>query len=182
MYKYQPQTKEKLIEAIEKEIYENQGTPENPNWKADLNNIDTSLITDMSWLFTLYETGLDKFNGDISKWNVSNVTNMSYMFYKSLFNQNISEWNVENVISMEKMFANSQFNQDISKWKVSNVTDMEKMFKDTPFNQNISEWDLSNVEYKEDMLKGTPLEKRLEEIKVNVNDEDIDNDEVEIGR
>ena len=27
-----------------------------------------------------------KFNGDISKWNMSNVTNMNYMFGDSQFN------------------------------------------------------------------------------------------------
>jgi hypothetical protein len=30
------------------------------------------------------------FNGDISQWNVSNVTNMSCMFKDSLFNGDIS--------------------------------------------------------------------------------------------
>jgi len=40
------------------------------------------------------------FNGDISKWNVSNATDMSWMFYKSIFNTDISNWNVSNVINM----------------------------------------------------------------------------------
>ena len=38
-----------------------------------------------------------KFNGDISKWDVSNVNNMENMFYGSVFNQDISNWDVSNV-------------------------------------------------------------------------------------
>ena len=65
-----------MVKAIKKEIYEVQGTSNNPNWKADLNRIDTGLITDMSFLFTSDEPefginryGLDKFNRNISNFN-----------------------------------------------------------------------------------------------------------------
>jgi surface protein len=40
------------------------------------------------------------FNGDISNWNVSNVTNMYAMFAFSSFNQDISKWDVSNVTVM----------------------------------------------------------------------------------
>ena len=38
------------------------------------------------------------------------------MFEKSKFNGNISKWNVSNVINMGSMFKNSKFNQDINNW------------------------------------------------------------------
>jgi surface protein len=44
-----------------------------------------------------YQTG---FNGDISKWNVSNVKNMNGMFYSCDFNKDISKWNVSKVEDM----------------------------------------------------------------------------------
>ena len=47
-----------------------------------------------------------QFNGNISKWDVSNVTDMFYMFYNSLFNGDISKWDVGNVTDMSDMFTN----------------------------------------------------------------------------
>src|SRR5574344_382056 len=78
----QPKTKNELMSLIDKTIKE-QGTA------CDLNFIDTSLITDMSYMFSDSE-----FNGDISSWNVSNVTNMRNMFSDSIFNGDISSWDV----------------------------------------------------------------------------------------
>ena len=66
------------------------------------------------------------FNGNISSWNVSGVTDMNLMFSAApSFNQDISLWNVSNVTDMNRMFnAATSFDQDISLWNVSNVTDM----------------------------------------------------------
>ena len=46
--------------------------------EGNFNDIDTSKITDMSNLFD----SMNKFNGDISNWDVSNVTDIVYMFYE----------------------------------------------------------------------------------------------------
>ena len=151
-YKYKPKTKKELIEAIEEEIYYEQGKRYEPNWQADLNCIDTSLITDMSYLFSK-EYKLDKFNGDISNWNASNVTNMESMFKKSKFNGDINNWDVSKVENMAEMFSNSIFNQNISKWNVSNVKNMEEMFNNSVFNQDISNWDVSNATNMKGMFK-----------------------------
>ena len=124
-YKYFPETKEELREIIEQRI-----NAEGKN--VDLNDIDTSKITDMSNLFEG-----TAFNGDISNWDVSNVTNMNSMFFwcKS-FNQDISMWDVSNVKDMNSMFYGCEsFNQDISNWDVSNVTGMNSMFVNCPIKE-----------------------------------------------
>ena len=89
---------------------------------------DVSQITDMSYL--LYNI-LDRFNYDISLWDTSNVKNMNSMFSfnSGLIEYNISNWDVSNVTTMESMFERCYyFNFDISQWDVSSVTTMERMF------------------------------------------------------
>lgn len=137
----QPQSKVELKRIIGETIEAN-GT------NCDLNFIDTSKITDMSFLFDG-----SKFNGDISKWDVSNVTNMGKMFYDSEFNGNISKWNVSKVEYMNEMFAYSKFNGNISKWNVSGVKSMHGMFKNSKFDGDISKWDVSNVKFMSEMFK-----------------------------
>ncbi len=135
-YKYFPETKKELKYIIKKRIKE-EGN------EVDLNAINVSKIHDMEGLFW----GTD-FNGDISNWDVSNVTDMSDMFYEcKQFNKDISSWDVSNVKDMSDMFYGCEsFNQDISEWDVSNVTDMSEMFcRCYKFNKDISSWDVSNV-------------------------------------
>lgn len=120
--------------------------------KCDLNDIDTSRITDMSFLFanppenTRFVTGLEgddiaaRFRGDISSWDVSNVTNMEGMFCNAKdFNSSIKEWNVSNVTNFSAMFAwATNFNQPINTWNVSKGKDMSGMFYNAEaFNQPI---------------------------------------------
>ena len=44
---------------------------------------------------------------------------MQDMFYDSEFNGDISKWDVSNVEDMSFMFANSKFNGNISMWKIN---------------------------------------------------------------
>ena len=143
-YKYFPKTKEELIKIIDKRI-QSEGD------KCDLNDIDVSEITSMQDLFKNFQT----FNGDISKWNVSNVTDMSWMFRNTDFNGDISKWNVSNVEEMRCMFRESKFNSDISNWDVSNVEDMYAMFEFSKFNSDISNWNVSNVKNMLKMFKNS---------------------------
>ena len=122
-YSCQPKTKDELKKIIKDRISKE-------GYECDLNDIDVSLIEDMSYLFCW-----SKFTGNISKWDVSNVNNMEGMLYKSKFNQDISGWNVSNVKNMFSMFAYSNFNKDISNWKISKDCYTKEMFFKCPIKE-----------------------------------------------
>ena len=130
-YSCRPVSKKELKEIINERISKE-------GKYCNLNDIDTSLIKDMSELF-LYSS----FTGDISRWNVSNVKLMFMMFAQSKFNGDISDWDVSNVKNMTGMFyCTPEFNCDISIWDVKNVNSMWSMFDRSNFNQNISNWEI----------------------------------------
>jgi surface protein len=127
-----------------------------PNFTGDISNWDVSNVTSMYGLFINSE-----FNGDISKWDVSSVVDMERMFDNSQFNGDISNWDVSSVMDMDFMFQESMFNQDISNWDVSNVTNMDSMFDNSQFNGDISNWDVSNVTNMGDMFQKSQFNQDL---------------------
>ena len=99
-YSCQPKTKNELVKIINDRIAEN-----GPD--CDLNDIDTSLITDMSSLFAY-----SSFTGDISKWDISNVTSMDYMFIGSSFDGDISNWKIPDNCHTTYMFLNCKIKEE----------------------------------------------------------------------
>lgn len=63
------------------------------------------------------------FNGDVSGWDVSNVSTMSWLFYNaSSFNGSLRNWNVSGVTEMSGLFSRaSAFSSDISTWCVAGI-------------------------------------------------------------
>ncbi len=108
--------------------------------------------------------------GPISAWDVSEVTDMAYLFvaedeyhfyfggpYPSpcqTFNGNISEWNVGKVKDMSTMFQDAYaFNQPLDNWDVGNVELMSQMFSGAKaFNQPLDNWDVGNVKFMDEMF------------------------------
>ena len=119
--------------------------------------------------------------GQIEDWDVSQVTDLSYLFcvrqkemegdkhykhcvlpeYARDFDFDLSRWDTSRVTSMRGTFSFSQnFNQPIGSWQTSSVTDMDEMFSGkvsdqeaTGFNQPIEHWDVSRVKTMERMFK-----------------------------
>ncbi len=89
-----------------------------------LENLDISQIDDLSFVFSE-----SNYNGDLSKWNVSNCKNMERMFDCSIFNNDsIKYWDISNVKKTYYMFYNSKFEKDISLWNFSEDSNCDNIF------------------------------------------------------
>ena len=157
-----PRTFDELKEIIDdRDDKLGPGTKENP---IDFNDIDVSHIRSFrndDGNEGIFDNTFFKYI-DISGWDVSNVTNMSGMFWgceglKSV--GDISKWDVSSVTNMHRMFCDCcSLNQNLSEWDVSNVTDMSFMFFDCEsFNQDISGWNVSNVRNNDFMFDYCPI-------------------------
>ncbi len=115
----------------------------NKNFNDNISHWDVSNVTTMSWMFGFCE----EFNGDISNWNTENVEFFNDMFHGTKnFNADLSKWNVSKGILFNGMFFESFFNNDINSWDVSNATNLSGMFDNAlDFNKPLSNWDVSNV-------------------------------------
>ena len=97
---------------------------------------------------------------DLSSFNTTNVTDMSYMFYgcSKLTDLDLSNFDTSNVTEMAWMFihCNSLTNLNLSSFNTSKVTNMELMFKycNSLTSLDLSSFDTSSVTEKDDMLYG----------------------------
>lgn len=121
-------------------IFNNSGSPSIGNWT----------VTSASTMFGMF-SGQKLFNQNIGSWDVSNVTNMGYMFQAPAFNNGgsptLNNWNVSKVTNMSRMFqaSGSQFNQPLNNWNVSNVTDFINFMSDSGFANAYSTENYTNL-------------------------------------
>ena len=110
----------------------------------DLSAIDTSEVTDMSYMFSECN-GLTSL--DVSKFDTSQVTTMTWMFAEchSLTSLNVSKFDTSNVTDISYMFYNcsSLTSLDVSKLDTSNVTNMSGMFENV---RRLTSLDVSNFD------------------------------------
>ena len=118
---------------------------------------DTSNVTNMANMFTMAE---DLETLDVPNWNTSKVTDMVSMFAgaKSLTSLDASNWDTSNVTNMGSMFTydNNLASLDVSNWNTGKVTDMGAMFEDdnSLTSLNVSNWNTDNVTNMDGMFSG----------------------------
>lgn len=123
------ETKDELKEALKKYLYESEYTKEIINTYGTINLWNVSRITDMSYLFLDF---VDTNRDDEIDWS----------------KLNINSWDVSNVTNMVGMFNKlAKFNSPLDGWDVSNVKNMSSMFCGcTEFNQPLEDWNLLSIE------------------------------------
>jgi hypothetical protein len=140
---FKPATTDALQTAIDKwyELANNENDTtannyEGPEYFGNPKHWDTSLITDLSYVFFKKD---QTNHPDISEWDVSNVTSMQGTFSNSTFNGELNKWNVASVTDFSFTFANNiVFNKPLFRWNVQDATTMESMFDNAySFNQTI---------------------------------------------
>ena len=149
---------------------------------GNINNWDTSSVTDMSFMFSVSKIespigdpedwfyGESTFDFSINNWNTSFVTNMRGMFSgAAVFNQSLGTWNTSSVTDMGWMFWGADtFNQPLGTWNTSSVTDMSGMFRaktncmsSLAFNKPLGTWDTSSVTDMNNMFRGSKFNQSI---------------------
>eukprot|EP00894_Picocystis_sp_ML_P000277 jgi/Pico_ML_1/50794/g1939.t1 len=112
----------------------------------------TSGIEDMSALFAGTSEMPSTFDGDISTWDTSSVTDMSFMFARALdFNQDIGDWDTSQVTNFLGMFADIEpFEQPTNAlgsalWRNQFSGQEPRINPSMIFNQNIGGWNTSQA-------------------------------------
>ncbi len=132
----------------------------------DLSNLDTSAVTDMSYLFS--QTATETL--DVSGFNTSNVTNMEGVFNRGYYNlvtiKGLEKWDTSSVTNMSYMFSEcfDLKSMDLSAFDTSNVTDMKYMFNSCSALESVdlSSFNTSNVENMQEMFYACSAMKELD--------------------
>ena len=88
-----------------------------------------------------------EFNGDVSRWDVSNVINMESMFQSAYkFNSSLQTWDTSNVENFKQMFMNAKsFNKNINYFNISKGENLSYMLAGaTSFNNGSAKGKTNN--------------------------------------
>lgn len=144
----------------------------------DISSFNTSNLTDMSWMFAMYDGSTSK-NSKLTKiigiedMNTSNVTKMNSVFRYDIKlgdSLDLSSWDTSKVTDLSGLF-DSTFSLkylNISTWDTSNVTNMLQMFYASKnlIEINLCSFNTSNVTNMKLMFNATT---NLTKIKVGPN-------------
>ena len=109
--------------------------------KSDaIKNLDISNLSDLGYMFAD-----SSFNDNLNGWDVSGINNMSYTFFGSSWNNGLPAGEDGEVVGSTK---------NVLDWDVSNVLSMKGMFEhNEAFNALIDNWNLSTIRNMDSMFR-----------------------------
>ena len=109
--------------------------------KSDaIKNLDISNLSDLGYMFAD-----STFNDNLNGWDVSGINNMSYTFFGSSWNNGLPAGEDGEIVGSTK---------NILDWDVSNVLSMRGMFEhNKAFNALIDNWNLSTIRNMDSMFR-----------------------------
>lgn len=126
----------------------------------NIDGINTSNVWSMAGMFGCEDSGATPKNPiDFSKIDVSKVTDMSYMFFRSNFSSiDLSSWNTKNLKYGGHLFSGAikPKNIDLSSWNVNNLLGADNMFSYAGAEHiNLSGWQSAKLVDTSNMFLGT---------------------------
>ena len=128
--------------------------------KLNISNLNTKNVRSMNGMFSNLSTSGFK-DLDLSKWDTSNVTDISRMFTLNYSTEkiNVSNWDTSKITKMEDAFSgahNLKEIKGIENWNTSNVKTIHNMFaySENLKSLNLSKWNTSNVEDMSELFLG----------------------------
>ena len=121
------------------------------SFNEDLDRWDVSRAQSLWGMFR----GATAFNGNVSTWQTSSVTNMDFTFDGATsFNGDLSRWDTSSSKSFYGMFRGAvSFNSPLSTWQTGNADNMGRMFLQCQaFDQRIV-WNTINVRFFDAMVR-----------------------------
>ena len=117
-----------------------------PKNPIDFSKIDVSKVTDMSYMF--FRSNFSSV--DLSSWNTKNLKYVGHLFSGAIKpkNINLSSWDVRSLLGADNMFSSAGTEHiNLSGWNSSQLTDTSNMFLDTYALQtlNLDGFNTSNV-------------------------------------
>ena len=126
----------------------------------NIDGIDTSNVWYMAGMFACQDSGATPKNPiDFSKINVSKVTDISYMFFRSNFSSiDLSSWDTKRLKYVDGLFSGAikPKNIDLSSWDVRSLLRTNKMFASAGAEHiNLSGWNSNQLTDTSDMFLDT---------------------------